>query len=144
MAQYTQSHLQLLCGSSSIACLLVFRVARALEKCKPHEVVSDCKGVVKAVQALQTGRRQPKGRNRDLEQRVQNALLAGQRIQWIQAHFKQSDVDIGRITADDLHGNGQADILANEGTAAHGDLEPEVTWLRWADFANKVLHFWKL
>eukprot|EP00971_Amphidinium_carterae_P106621 2112253-Amphidinium_carterae.1 len=44
-------------------------VARALEKCSPHEVVSDCKGVVKAVQTLQTGRRQPKGRNRDLELR---------------------------------------------------------------------------
>eukprot|EP00971_Amphidinium_carterae_P018737 369411-Amphidinium_carterae.1 len=56
-------------------------VARALEECQPHEVVSDCKGVVKAVQALQTGRMQPKGRNRDLEQRVQNALLPGQRIQ---------------------------------------------------------------
>eukprot|EP00971_Amphidinium_carterae_P282607 5610447-Amphidinium_carterae.1 len=43
--------------------------------------------------------------------------------------------------------NGQADILANdfiEGTAAHGDLEPEDTWLRWADFANNVFHFWRL
>eukprot|EP00971_Amphidinium_carterae_P054938 1082841-Amphidinium_carterae.1 len=27
-------------------------VVRALEECQPHEVVSDCKGVVKAVQAL--------------------------------------------------------------------------------------------
>eukprot|EP00971_Amphidinium_carterae_P009099 179708-Amphidinium_carterae.1 len=43
--------------------------ARALEECSPHEVVSDCKGAVKAVQALQTSRRQPKGRNRDLELR---------------------------------------------------------------------------
>eukprot|EP00971_Amphidinium_carterae_P282608 5610447-Amphidinium_carterae.2 len=37
-------------------------VGVALEEYKPHEVVSDCKGVVKAVQglqALQTGRRQP-------------------------------------------------------------------------------------
>eukprot|EP00971_Amphidinium_carterae_P228746 4537759-Amphidinium_carterae.1 len=51
-------------------------VVRALEECSPHEVVSDCKGVVKAVhQALQTGRRQPKGRNRDLELRVKNALI---------------------------------------------------------------------
>eukprot|EP00971_Amphidinium_carterae_P349343 6490968-Amphidinium_carterae.7 len=32
-------------------------VVRALEECQPHEVVSDCKGVVKTVQALQTGRR---------------------------------------------------------------------------------------
>eukprot|EP00971_Amphidinium_carterae_P155946 3091638-Amphidinium_carterae.1 len=44
-------------------------VVRALEECQAHEVVSDCKGVVHAVQALQTGRRRPKGRNRDLEQR---------------------------------------------------------------------------
>eukprot|EP00971_Amphidinium_carterae_P230397 4572703-Amphidinium_carterae.1 len=36
-------------------------VVRALEECHPHEVVSDCKGVVKAVEALQTGRRTPKG-----------------------------------------------------------------------------------
>eukprot|EP00971_Amphidinium_carterae_P196069 3890536-Amphidinium_carterae.1 len=49
-------------------------VARALEECSPHEVVSDCKGVVKAVQALQTGRRQPKGRNRDLELTVKNVF----------------------------------------------------------------------
>eukprot|EP00971_Amphidinium_carterae_P194173 3853107-Amphidinium_carterae.1 len=41
-------------------------VVRALEECQPHEVVSDGKGVVKAFQALQTGRRMPKGRNRDL------------------------------------------------------------------------------
>eukprot|EP00971_Amphidinium_carterae_P038428 755782-Amphidinium_carterae.1 len=42
-------------------------VVRVLEECQPHEVVSDCKGVVKAVQALQQGRRTPKGRHRDLE-----------------------------------------------------------------------------
>eukprot|EP00971_Amphidinium_carterae_P283226 5622914-Amphidinium_carterae.1 len=30
-------------------------VVRALEECHPHDVVSHCKGVVKAVQALQTG-----------------------------------------------------------------------------------------
>eukprot|EP00971_Amphidinium_carterae_P041829 821958-Amphidinium_carterae.1 len=113
----------------SVYCAELHAVARALEECQPHEVVSTCKGAVKAVQTLQTGRRQPTGRNRDLEQ---------------QAHLKQADVDIGRITADDLHGNGQADILANEGTAAHGDLEPEDTWLRWADFANEVFHFWRL
>eukprot|EP00971_Amphidinium_carterae_P228177 4526207-Amphidinium_carterae.1 len=40
--------------------------------------------------------------------------------------------------------NGQADSLANEGTAAHGPLEPDATWLRWTDFANKVFHFWRL
>eukprot|EP00971_Amphidinium_carterae_P166192 3293942-Amphidinium_carterae.1 len=57
---------------------------------------------------------------------------------------RQADVDIGRITADDLHGNGQADILANAGTAAHGPLEPDGSWTRWADFANKVYHVWRL
>eukprot|EP00971_Amphidinium_carterae_P342468 6481773-Amphidinium_carterae.1 len=62
----------------------------------------------------------------------------------MKAHLKQADVDIGRTTADDLHGNGQADILANEGTAAHGDLDPEGAWTRWAVFANKVFHFWRL
>eukprot|EP00971_Amphidinium_carterae_P334809 6470296-Amphidinium_carterae.1 len=108
-----------------------------LEACSPHEVVSDCKGVIKAVQALQTGRRQPNGRNRDLELRVKNALIPGQGIRWIKAHLTQADLDIGRITADDLHGNGQADILANAGIAAHGPLDPEGSWLQWADFANK-------
>eukprot|EP00971_Amphidinium_carterae_P340204 6478411-Amphidinium_carterae.1 len=35
-------------------------VARALEECQLHEVVSVCKRVVKAVQVLQTGRKTPK------------------------------------------------------------------------------------
>eukprot|EP00971_Amphidinium_carterae_P126469 2505506-Amphidinium_carterae.1 len=57
----------------------------SLERWKnAHHMKWDCKGAVKAVQALQTGRRQPKGRNRDLEVglelRVKNALLPGQRI----------------------------------------------------------------
>eukprot|EP00971_Amphidinium_carterae_P172100 3412156-Amphidinium_carterae.4 len=95
-------------------------VARALEECRPHEVVSDCKGVVKAVQALQTGRRQPKGGTETSSNECKMPSFQG-----------------GAITADDLHGNGQADILANEGTAAHGNLDPEGPWLRWADFANK-------
>eukprot|EP00971_Amphidinium_carterae_P191005 3790744-Amphidinium_carterae.1 len=30
------------------------------------------------------------------------------------------------------------------GTAAHGPLEPDDTWLQWANFANKVLHSWRL
>eukprot|EP00971_Amphidinium_carterae_P208937 4145054-Amphidinium_carterae.4 len=80
-------------------------VVRALEEYQPHEVVSDCKGVVKALQALQTGRRQPKECNRDLEQRALNALLPKQRFRWIKAHLKQADVDCGRITADDFRGN---------------------------------------
>eukprot|EP00971_Amphidinium_carterae_P015262 300991-Amphidinium_carterae.1 len=66
-----------------------------------------------------------------------NALLPGQHIRWIKAHLTQADVDIGRKTADDLHGNGYADILANAGTVGHGVLDPEGSWLHWADFANK-------
>eukprot|EP00971_Amphidinium_carterae_P042398 833384-Amphidinium_carterae.1 len=100
-------------------------VVRALEECQSHAVVSDCKGVVKAVQALQTGRRQPKGRNRDLEQRALSELLPGQCFRWIKAQLKQADVDNGRIAADDLQGNQQADVLANQGTAQHGPLEPD-------------------
>eukprot|EP00971_Amphidinium_carterae_P287574 5708294-Amphidinium_carterae.1 len=38
-----------------------------LEDCQPSRVVSDCKGVVKALQAIQSGHRLPKGRHRDLE-----------------------------------------------------------------------------
>eukprot|EP00971_Amphidinium_carterae_P252117 5005693-Amphidinium_carterae.1 len=75
--------------------------------CQPHEVVSDCKGMVKVVQALQTGGRKPKGRNRDLEQRALSALLFGQKIRWVKAHLNQSDVESGRITVDDFQGNQQ-------------------------------------
>eukprot|EP00971_Amphidinium_carterae_P061504 1217423-Amphidinium_carterae.1 len=50
------------------------------------------------------------------------------------------------FAAADHHGNGQADELANQGTAAHGPLDPHATWTRLADFANKVYHFsnWRL
>eukprot|EP00971_Amphidinium_carterae_P190133 3773974-Amphidinium_carterae.1 len=40
---------------------------------------------------------------------------------------------------------GQADLRANQGTvrtAAHGMLAPDATWTNWADFANKVYHYW--
>eukprot|EP00971_Amphidinium_carterae_P121480 2405802-Amphidinium_carterae.1 len=70
--------------------------------------------------------------------------LPGQRIRWMKAHLQQTGVDPSRVTADDLHGNGQADVFANQGTATHGTLEPDVTWTRWADFADKVFHFWRL
>eukprot|EP00971_Amphidinium_carterae_P240846 4781295-Amphidinium_carterae.1 len=90
-------------------------VARALEECQPHEIVSDCKGVVKAVQALQTGRKHPKGRNSDLEQRALLASQPGQRSRWMETSQKQEAVDRGMVTADDLHGNGQAYELAKHG-----------------------------
>eukprot|EP00971_Amphidinium_carterae_P309924 6158770-Amphidinium_carterae.1 len=38
-------------------------VVRALEDRGPRRVVSDCKGVVKTLQAIQSGHRQPKGRH---------------------------------------------------------------------------------
>eukprot|EP00971_Amphidinium_carterae_P102346 2026227-Amphidinium_carterae.4 len=117
------------------------------EECQPYEVVSDCKGVVKAVQALQQGRRTPKGRHRDLELRALQALLPGQRIRWMKAHLKQADVDSGRVTVDDFQGNQQADISefsANQGTEQHGLFEPDPVWLSWQTFAMKVCHFWRL
>eukprot|EP00971_Amphidinium_carterae_P011712 230580-Amphidinium_carterae.2 len=57
-------------------------VARALEECQPRRVVSDCKGVVKAIQS---GHRLPKGRHRDLEARARNALSCRLR----QNHFSR-------------------------------------------------------
>eukprot|EP00971_Amphidinium_carterae_P002796 55086-Amphidinium_carterae.2 len=62
----------------------------------------------------------------------------------MKAHLRQTDVVAGRITADDFHDNGQADQLAKKGTAQQGPLEPDATWLAWADFATKVYHFWRL
>eukprot|EP00971_Amphidinium_carterae_P178714 3545130-Amphidinium_carterae.2 len=79
----------------------------------------------------------PKGRNRDLELRAMQALLPGQRIRWMKAHLNQADVDSGRVTAEDFQGNQQADLLANQGTALHGPLEPDPFWLTWQDFANE-------
>eukprot|EP00971_Amphidinium_carterae_P091703 1815505-Amphidinium_carterae.1 len=66
--------------------------------------------------------------DRDLEQRALNALLPGQRIRWMKAHLKQADVASGRVTVDDFQGNQQADLLANQGTAQHGPLEPDPVW----------------
>eukprot|EP00971_Amphidinium_carterae_P187176 3715095-Amphidinium_carterae.1 len=43
---------------------------------------------------------------------------------------------VAEFTADDLHGNGQGDVLTNHGP------DPEASWTRWADFANKVYHVW--
>eukprot|EP00971_Amphidinium_carterae_P219985 4366922-Amphidinium_carterae.1 len=37
-------------------------VARALKECSPCRIVSDCKGVIKALQAIQKGQRRHKGR----------------------------------------------------------------------------------
>eukprot|EP00971_Amphidinium_carterae_P220238 4372253-Amphidinium_carterae.1 len=62
----------------------------------------------------------------------------------MKAHLKQTDVDSGRVTADDFRGNQQADLLANQCTALHGPLEPDPVWLTWQDFAMKVYHFWRL
>eukprot|EP00971_Amphidinium_carterae_P010294 203384-Amphidinium_carterae.1 len=43
-----------------------------------------------------------------------------------------------------VYGNGQADVLANAGTEEHGRLDPDASWLRWAQFAHSVFHFWRL
>eukprot|EP00971_Amphidinium_carterae_P252322 5009392-Amphidinium_carterae.1 len=61
-------------------------VVGALEECQPRRVVSDCKGVVKALQATQSGHRLPKGRHRDLEERARRALNQDCRLQWVKAH----------------------------------------------------------
>eukprot|EP00971_Amphidinium_carterae_P030897 607843-Amphidinium_carterae.1 len=60
--------------------------------------------VVCTVQALQSGRRQPKGRHWDLEERAKAALHPWMRVRWMKAHQTQADVDHGRVTADDLFG----------------------------------------
>eukprot|EP00971_Amphidinium_carterae_P193634 3842082-Amphidinium_carterae.1 len=54
----------------------------------------------------------------------------------MKAHQTQAAVDCGMVTAVDLHGNGQADELAN--------CCSWFTWTRWADFASKVFHSWRL
>eukprot|EP00971_Amphidinium_carterae_P063431 1255603-Amphidinium_carterae.2 len=91
--------------------------------------------------SLLWGRRIPKGLNKDLDKRALNAYFPGQRIRWMNAHQTQGAVNRGTIVAVALHGNGQADSHADQRTAAHGPLEPDATWTRWADFANKVYHF---
>eukprot|EP00971_Amphidinium_carterae_P304428 6049981-Amphidinium_carterae.1 len=65
-------------------------VVRALEECQPNRIVSDCKGVVKALQAIQSGHRLPKGRHRDLEVRARNALPQACQLHWVKAHQTRS------------------------------------------------------
>eukprot|EP00971_Amphidinium_carterae_P081987 1622143-Amphidinium_carterae.1 len=62
----------------------------------------------------------------------------------MKAHQTQTTVDRGMVTASDLHGNSQPNEMADQKTAAHGHLEPNVTWTHGANFANKVFHFGKL
>eukprot|EP00971_Amphidinium_carterae_P249088 4944270-Amphidinium_carterae.1 len=77
-------------------------VVRALEECQPSRVVSDCKRVVKALQAIQSGHRLPKGRHRDLEERARRALPQACQLQWVKAHQTREAVDEGRITLEDF------------------------------------------
>eukprot|EP00971_Amphidinium_carterae_P072386 1431947-Amphidinium_carterae.1 len=58
--------------------------------------------------------------------------------------LEPSDVESGRITADDFQGNQQADLPASQGTALHGPLDPDPVWLTWQDLAMKVHHFRRL
>eukprot|EP00971_Amphidinium_carterae_P320315 6367408-Amphidinium_carterae.1 len=53
------------------------------------------------------------------------------RIQWMNGHQTQADVDQGRVAHHDLFGNSQADIVANVGTAEHPPLHPTTTWTYW-------------
>eukprot|EP00971_Amphidinium_carterae_P259269 5144569-Amphidinium_carterae.1 len=48
----------------------------------------------------------------------------------MKAHQTQNAVDNGTVTAAHIHGNGQADLVANQ-------LAPDANWVRWADFAYK-------
>eukprot|EP00971_Amphidinium_carterae_P233243 4629533-Amphidinium_carterae.1 len=43
----------------------------------------------------------------------------------MKAHQTQAVVDRDLVIATDLHGNGQADLFANQGTVAHGPLAPD-------------------
>eukprot|EP00971_Amphidinium_carterae_P224439 4452440-Amphidinium_carterae.2 len=74
--------------------------------------------------------------------RVLLPLHPSLQIRWMKAHLTQAAVDHVRITAADFYGNGQADILANQGTEEHGPLAADATWNSWADFANNVFHIW--
>eukprot|EP00971_Amphidinium_carterae_P156070 3094353-Amphidinium_carterae.2 len=56
---------------------------RALEKCKPKRLISDCKGVVSCLHALRACRRHPKTRHKDLESRALAAFPAGVHIVWM-------------------------------------------------------------
>eukprot|EP00971_Amphidinium_carterae_P281418 5587254-Amphidinium_carterae.1 len=71
-------------------------------ECQPRRVVSDCKGVVKALQAIHSGHRQPKGRHRDLEVRARSALPQACQLDWVKAHQTGQAVDDGRITLQDF------------------------------------------
>eukprot|EP00971_Amphidinium_carterae_P134445 2664337-Amphidinium_carterae.1 len=51
-------------------------------------------------------------------------------------HQKQEAVDRGMATTDDLHGNGQADALGNQGPA-HGPVDPDATLTRWANLRTR-------
>eukprot|EP00971_Amphidinium_carterae_P210589 4178936-Amphidinium_carterae.1 len=89
-------------------------VVRRFEACKPKRFVSDCKGVVSCLLALNAGRRHPKGRHRDLESRALAALPAGVHIVWMKAHQTERDADEGPVDRSDLQGNHQADLAADK------------------------------
>eukprot|EP00971_Amphidinium_carterae_P074359 1469365-Amphidinium_carterae.1 len=99
-------------------------VVRTMEKCNPKRVVSDCKGVAKTLQTIQSGQKQPKGRHRNLEVRARNAMSQTCQLHWVKAHQTRQAVDEGRITIDDFQGNQEADVVANLGAAAHDAHEP--------------------
>eukprot|EP00971_Amphidinium_carterae_P311687 6195101-Amphidinium_carterae.3 len=114
----------------------------ALEECKPKRLVSDCKGVVSCLHALTAGRRQPKGRHRDLESRALDALPAVVQIVWMKAHQTDRDAEAGRVGRSDLHGNHQADLAANKGTSEH--VRPRSGSKLRSTVCQAVRNFWLL
>eukprot|EP00971_Amphidinium_carterae_P294246 5842283-Amphidinium_carterae.2 len=104
---------------------------KALEECKPARLVSDCKGVVSCQHTLRVGRRQAKGRHRDLEARALAAFPAEVHIVWMipmKAHQTSRDANEGRVDRADLRGNHLADLAANNGTREPVPVEPSEKW----------------
>eukprot|EP00971_Amphidinium_carterae_P346812 6488512-Amphidinium_carterae.1 len=83
------------------------------------------------------------GRNRDLEQRALNAT-AWPADQVDEGAPETSSCRFRQGNRRRLSRNQQADLLANQGTAHHVPLEPDLVWLIWQDFAMKVCRFWRL
>eukprot|EP00971_Amphidinium_carterae_P161793 3207396-Amphidinium_carterae.1 len=120
-------------------------VVRALEECHPRRVVSDCKGVVKALQAIQSFQRHPKAwRHKDLEVGARNALTQACQLHWVKAHQTRHAVDERWITLKDFQGNQEADEVANLGAVAHAAHEPTAEYLRWRLWLRRFVSFWLL
>eukprot|EP00971_Amphidinium_carterae_P048451 955052-Amphidinium_carterae.1 len=92
------------------------------------------KGVVSCLHALRAGRRHPKGRHRDLENRALAAFPAGTKT-----HQSDIDAEEGRVERTDLQ-----DVAANEVTSEHVPLEPSQKWKQWGTVCQAVRKFWHM